>query len=331
MTTNHPAHGPVSLERLHQIRETLSKASAQSDGGNLGYAMADAVKVIEGAIAATNANTIGFRCARNDGLGDWSYVYHREPDYFERKHLVIEHIYTAPPAPVVPETLPCPVHLEPGLKFGKGVRTQCLLDALRRRADYYAELESMTPEQRAEHDAGIAEFKAMFGNGSHGDMVDNDPQHTIHTAPTLDVNGKSAFPQRAMQSFGNSEQLIKHRSSNQDSDSNDSGEEIKQPSSKRTIGVQAFIDAMIQDEDVSLTDEGEIPRFRCNSPVIADCWCHTCRPVTMNDMRFVVCPDCGNKRCPRANDHRNDCTGSNEPGQVGSAYPAAPQQEVKSE
>lgn len=59
-----------------------------------------------------------------------------------------------------------------------------------------------------------------------------------------------------------------------------------------------------------------------------DCWCLTCRPVTLNDMRFVVCPDCGNKRCPRANDHRNACTGSNEPGQEGSAYPAAPQ-EVK--
>ncbi|PLC60065.1 hypothetical protein B9P82_27100 [Citrobacter sp. L55] len=52
MTTNHPAHGPVSLDRLHQISEILSKAAAQSDGGNLGYAMADAVKVIDGAIAA---------------------------------------------------------------------------------------------------------------------------------------------------------------------------------------------------------------------------------------------------------------------------------------
>lgn len=48
MTTNsHPANGPVSLDRLLQIRETLSKAAAQSDGGNLGYAMADAVKVID--------------------------------------------------------------------------------------------------------------------------------------------------------------------------------------------------------------------------------------------------------------------------------------------
>lgn len=55
MTTNHPAHGPVSLDRLHQIREILSKAAAQSDGGNLGYAMADAVKVIDGVISAFGA------------------------------------------------------------------------------------------------------------------------------------------------------------------------------------------------------------------------------------------------------------------------------------
>lgn len=65
-----------------------------------------------------------------------------------------------------------------------------------------------------------------------------------------------------------------------------------------------------------------------NSTANPDCWCRTCRPVTLNDMRFVVCPDCGNKRCPRANDHRNACTGSNEPGQEGSAYPDTPR-EVK--
>ncbi|WP_281161853.1 hypothetical protein [Klebsiella quasipneumoniae] len=65
-----------------------------------------------------------------------------------------------------------------------------------------------------------------------------------------------------------------------------------------------------------------------NSSANPDCWCRTCRPVVLNDMRFVVCPDCGNKRCPRANDHRNACTGSNEPGQEGGAYSDTPQ-EVK--
>ncbi|HBT3954021.1 TPA: hypothetical protein MBN28_006008 [Klebsiella variicola] len=65
-----------------------------------------------------------------------------------------------------------------------------------------------------------------------------------------------------------------------------------------------------------------------NSSANPGCWCRTCRPVVLNDMRFVVCPDCGNKRCPRANDHRNACTGSNEPGQEGSTYPDTPR-EVK--
>ncbi len=36
--------------------------------------------------------------------------------------------------------------------------------------------------------------------------------------------------------------------------------------------------------------------------------------------RFVGCKDCGNKRCPKATDHRLTCTGSNEPGQPGSVF-----------
>ena len=36
--------------------------------------------------------------------------------------------------------------------------------------------------------------------------------------------------------------------------------------------------------------------------------------------RMVLCPTCGNKRCPKATDHENGCTGSNEPGQRGSIY-----------
>jgi hypothetical protein len=52
----------------------------------------------------------------------------------------------------------------------------------------------------------------------------------------------------------------------------------------------------------------------------SQCSCQTCRPITMTDMRMVVCSTCGNKRCPKATDHRMDCTNSNEPGQPGSSY-----------
>ncbi|EOV9395190.1 hypothetical protein ACT3GY_001699 [Salmonella enterica] len=61
-----------------------------------------------------------------------------------------------------PETLPCPVLLEPGMRFGKGIRTQTMLEALQRRADYYARLDAMTPEEQAELDARIAEFESML-------------------------------------------------------------------------------------------------------------------------------------------------------------------------
>ncbi len=71
-TNNHPAHGPISLDRLHRIREILSKASAQSDGGNLGYAMADAVKVIDGAIAAFGAEPVAYIFKHPAGRLFWS-------------------------------------------------------------------------------------------------------------------------------------------------------------------------------------------------------------------------------------------------------------------
>ncbi|MEM5400848.1 hypothetical protein [Paraburkholderia unamae] len=36
--------------------------------------------------------------------------------------------------------------------------------------------------------------------------------------------------------------------------------------------------------------------------------------------RMVVCPTCGNKRCPHATNHELACTGSNDRGQPGSDY-----------
>lgn len=56
--------------------------------------------------------------------------------------------------------------------------------------------------------------------------------------------------------------------------------------------------------------------------LMSACWCATCRPVTLLDSRMVLCPTCGNKRCPRASNHRHYCSGSNESGQRGSAHPA---------
>lgn len=56
-----------------------------------------------------------------------------------------------------------------------------------------------------------------------------------------------------------------------------------------------------------------------------DCWCDCCRIERGAPRdRMILCPDCGNKRCPKATDHRLACTNSNAPGQPGSRYHNAP-------
>lgn len=40
----------------------------------------------------------------------------------------------------------------------------------------------------------------------------------------------------------------------------------------------------------------------------------------MTQSHMILCEICGNKRCPHATKKTNDCTNSNEPGQVGSSY-----------
>ncbi|AOI31115.1 hypothetical protein BFQ28_15260 [Citrobacter freundii] len=98
-TNNHPAHGPVSLDRLHQIREILSKAAAQSDGGNLGHAMADAVKVIDGVIAVFDEKPVAYIFKHPAGRLFWALT-----DESNKGQSDVMPVYAAPrPAPVVPE------------------------------------------------------------------------------------------------------------------------------------------------------------------------------------------------------------------------------------
>ncbi len=55
--------------------------------------------------------------------------------------------------------------------------------------------------------------------------------------------------------------------------------------------------------------------------------CHTCLDGVLNEYgfpilytRMILCPRCGNKRCPKATNHALECMNSNEPGQKGSVY-----------
>ena len=49
--------------------------------------------------------------------------------------------------------------------------------------------------------------------------------------------------------------------------------------------------------------------------------CHRCfKEHDVSIDRMILCPACGNKRCPHATDHNLACTGSNDSGQPGSRY-----------
>lgn len=104
-SNNHPAHGPLSDYRLHRIREILGKAAAQSDGGNIGYAMSDAVKAIDELLAGRKAEPVAWRYRTTDINGNpnprWSFS--------EEASLMglYQPLYTAPPAPVVQCPFPC--------------------------------------------------------------------------------------------------------------------------------------------------------------------------------------------------------------------------------
>lgn len=76
--------------------------------------------------------------------------------------------------------------------------------------------------------------------------------------------------------------------------------------------------ALRQSHGAFLVLNGPMPEF--------ECWCGRCAGVVIDGLNGVgiwaphvmyLCPDCGNKRCPRATWHRYECTGSNEPGQTG--------------
>lgn len=58
-SNSNPAPGPLSNYRLRRISDILSKAAAQRDGGNIGYAMSDAVKAIDELLASRGAKPIG--------------------------------------------------------------------------------------------------------------------------------------------------------------------------------------------------------------------------------------------------------------------------------
>ena len=76
-----------------------------------------------------------------------------------------------------------------------------------------------------------------------------------------------------------------------------------------------------QSDIIQMLKEYESQALR--QPIVSGslpCRCLKCSPNIFPNLRFNVCPICGNKRCPHASDHNYECTNSNEVGQTGSVY-----------
>jgi hypothetical protein len=95
-------------------------------------------------------------------------------------------------------------------------------------------------------------------------------------------------------------------------------------------GLQEVAAAIRQTERPGPCRCSTVPVFDPLSPLDplvrrTDCPCAACDPGLILDgkptglpSRMSVCPDCGNKRCPKAANHAKwECSGSNEVGQVG--------------
>ncbi|HGJ4363883.1 TPA: DUF551 domain-containing protein [Salmonella enterica subsp. enterica serovar Thompson] len=146
----------ITKERLLKIQHWRETYGADS---NVMLPAEEAEELARIALASLEAEPIGaFHIADQQVGGTSDYIKDGE---WPIDNGIIE-VYAAPPATVVPEKLPCSVELKPGLIIGKGCKTETLLTALRRRADYYAKIDAFTPEERAEHDASIEAFKAML-------------------------------------------------------------------------------------------------------------------------------------------------------------------------
>ncbi|CDZ82936.1 hypothetical protein BN1086_01031 [Citrobacter koseri] len=101
-SNDHPAQGPLSNYRLHRIIDILRKAAAQSDGGNIGYAMSDAVKAIDELLEVRKAEPVGE--FYHEKQGGWYQI--SEGDKVPDNRRIP--LYAAPPAPVVPDEKPVP-------------------------------------------------------------------------------------------------------------------------------------------------------------------------------------------------------------------------------
>lgn len=278
------------------LLKTIAELEEERDAtpGAVNEDAANALAAMKLALASLEVEAVAFRIRLKAPFNcgeKWDYIEHRTPDRFELENCDIDRLYTAPPAPA---------NTEPVAWLWSHRKNPSEVTLVRPEDDEKAEaaLWSGWSCQALYAAPPAPAYVPDELAGKSFNYIANKFQVSISEAQWILVGwnaGRAAMLQGA------------------------------EPVTK-AYKLRDAVDA-VRNSGIAIDAEKILAeRDALNTP---DCWCRTCRPVTMTDMRFIVCPECGNKRCPRANDHRNACTGSNEPGQEGSAYPAAPRQEVE--
>ncbi|HBV6178799.1 TPA: hypothetical protein MD270_000989 [Klebsiella pneumoniae] len=153
----------ITRERLEKIK---SWRETYGTGSNVMLPAEEAEELACLALAAMGRESITV-------TDDMAYAFHHaltdsmiSADDVEEIKTGLRAVFANLTAPVVsaeyPDRLPCSVLLEPGLRFGKGIKTSTMLAALARRAVYESDMSALSPEERAEFQAGIEDVKALI-------------------------------------------------------------------------------------------------------------------------------------------------------------------------
>ncbi|HBR2088246.1 TPA: DUF551 domain-containing protein [Klebsiella quasipneumoniae subsp. quasipneumoniae] len=153
----------ITRERLEKIKSWRETYGAES---NVMLPTEEAEELARIALAAMDSEPVAV-------TDDMAYAFHHAltdsmigADDVEEIKTGLRAVFANLTAPVVsaeyPDRLPCSVLLEPGLRFGKGIKTSTMLAALARRAVHESDMAALSPEERVEFQARIEDFKALI-------------------------------------------------------------------------------------------------------------------------------------------------------------------------
>ncbi len=148
------AKSTITRERLEQLADNNTICKVSWD---------ERIELAQIALAAMGSEPVAWMYNNDDRSTPAITVSKKIGQYWVAEFEDVQPLYRhAQPAPEYPEVLPCSVLLEPGLRFGKGIKTSTMLAALARRAVYESDMAALSPEEIAAFQTRIEEFKALI-------------------------------------------------------------------------------------------------------------------------------------------------------------------------